>query len=443
MMNIKKLNFALKNKKKFKFILFLFFIFLPATYFSVPKLLNFSVELIKDNLKNNNNINIKSVSKVEYKIFPTPRLSLLNSNFTIGGDIIDINNSKLDIVLSITKIFNSDKIKYKKILISGGSSKINLDNINQLLAIANKKGSKLIFKKSTLIFFKKNNFSLEISDALMEITKHEKEKKLNLSGNFLNNKIFIKFISTLENKNNLTFNIPKLDVETRVFFTKNNSGNLNGFFNIEVFNNFLKFDFIKENNIKLTNAFVRSKLVNTALEGEIDLKPNFFLKLNFKIANLNLEKLLPLIQKTYFSNNSNSLFFIKKINGIFTFKSKFEGRITNNNGEVIFEKFQVGKNKSYFLSAKIIEFGKRGKIQFNVIKTIEFQKDLSKKIEITGLLIPSVSKIIFEEIILEGKKLSIKQVKEHESRFQNELAQNSLSNIFNENKIEKYLKNLF
>ena len=68
---------------------------------------------------------------------------------------------------------------------------------------------------------------------------------------------------------------------------------------------------------------------------------------------------------------------------------------------------------------------------------------MSKKIEITGLLIPSVSKIIFEEIILEGKKLSIKKVKEHESRFQNELAQNSLSNIFNENKIEKYLKNLF
>ena len=438
MLNIQKLNYTLKDKKKFYFI----FIFLLITYFSIPKLLNFSSKSIKENLKNGSNVHISSISKIEYKIFPTPRLSILNSNFTIGEDIADTNNSKLEIIFNITKILNFKKIEYKKLIISGGTSIIDLEKVNQLLISADKNNKKLVFRKSNLIFLKKNNFSFEINDAMMNVVKLGGKKELDINGNFLNNKIFIKFTNSLNNQNNLSVKIPELDIETRVTFKKNSLSNFKGTFNIEVFNNFFKFDFIKENSIKLINAFIRSKLVNTALDGEIDIKPNFFLKLNFKISNFNIEKLLPLIQKIYFSNNFNKLSFIKKANGIFTFKSKFEGKITNKNGEILFENFEIGKDKSYFLNAKITEFGKKGKVHFNLIKTDKYQKKLSKKIQVIGYLIPSTSKVIFEKIILEGEKLSIRQTKEYENRFENELVKDSLVNIFNESKIEKYFKNL-
>jgi hypothetical protein len=444
MPSTKKFNLTLMNKKKLKFFfsLFFFLIFFFITYFVTPKLLNFSLDSIKENLKNNNNINISNISKVEYKIFPTPRLSIPNSNFTIGEDIIDISNSKLELILNISQILNFKKIDYKKLIINRGSIKINLDNINQLLPTSVRDRKKLAFRKSNLVFFHKNKFFFEITDALIKVVKRGEKKELNINGNFLNNEIFIKFNNLFKNKNSLTLKIPKLDIRTKFFFEKDNSDNYKGSLNLEVFNNFLKFDFIKNKEIKLINGFARSKLVNTALEGKIAFKPNFFSNLNFKISNLNIEKLLPYIQKTYFSKDSNNLSFIKKINGVFNFKSKFEGRIINKNGEVKLENFKVGKNKSFFLNANIIEFGKKGKVQFSLIKTVKYKKNLSKKIEIIGLLIPSNSKVIFEKILLNDIELTTTKTKEYENMFKNELIKNSLANILNEGKIEKFLKDL-
>ena len=445
MLSTKKFNFILVNKKKFKFFLALFYflIFFSIIYFSVPKLLNFSLESIKKNLKKNNNINISSILKVDYNVFPSPRLIIRNSNFTIGEDIAEIKNSKLELILNISQILNFKKITYKKLLISKGSVKINLEKIDQLIPNADIDNKKLTFKNGSLAFFYKDNFFFEITDVLIKVVKNDGKKKLDINGNFLDNKIFIRFNNTYTNKNNLVLKIPKLDIRSRIYFEKNKSGNYKGTLNLEVFNNFLKSDFIKNKSIKLINGFVRSKLVNTALEGEIAFRPNFFSNLDFKISNLNTEKLLILIKNTYFSKNSNSLSFIKKTNGIFNFKSKLEGRIINKNGEVIFENFKIGKNKSFSLDANIIEFGIKGKVQFKLTKKIKHKKDLSKKIEIIGFLVPSNSKVIFEKILLNGIEMTITKTKEYENKLENKLIKGSLVNILNEGEIDKFLKNLF
>ena len=218
---------------------------------------------------------------------------------------------------------------------------------------------------------------------------------------------------------------------------------MSGSFNLEVFNNFLKFNFIKGRNIKLTNGFIRSKLVNASLKGEVTVKPNFFSKIDFETSNLNMKKLIPVIQKAFFLNNSNNLPIIKKINGVFNFKSSPEGKITNKNGEVSFENFKVGKNKSLFFNAKIIEYGKKAKVQFNLIKNIKSNRDLPKKIEIKGFLIPSNSKVIFEKFLIDGNELSAKKTKDYESKFADSVIRNSLVNIFYKDEIDKYFKNLF
>jgi hypothetical protein len=443
MQSINKLNIILKSLKKLKFSLYFFLpLFLFVIYLCTPKLLNFSSESIKKKLKDANSINISNISKIEYKIFPTPRLSLPSSNFTIGEDIFEVNNGNLEIILNIIKILNFREINYKKLLITKGSSKINLDKVNHLFAVINKNKKKLVFKKNNILFLQKEKIFLEIRDVLIQMSQHGIKKKLILNGSFLNNKIFINLNSTSKYKNNLILKIPELDIVTRIFFNKNNSDNTSGFLNLEVFNNLLKFNFTKGNNIRLKDGFIRSKLVNTSLEGEITVNPNFFSKIDFEISNLNMKKLFPIVQEIFFQNNINNLPLIKKINGVFNFKSSFEGRVINRNGEIFFEDFKVGKNKSFFFNAKITEFGNNGSVQFNLIKTVEDKRGMSKKIEIKGALIPSKSRVVFEKILIDGAELPAEKTKDYESEFEDSVVLDSLENIFHEGRVNKYFKNL-
>ena len=259
----------------------------------------------------------------------------------------------------------------------------------------------------------------------------------------MNNEIFIQLKNEPNNKNNFILEIPKLNIASNLFSEKKDFDNFSGFFNFKIFNNLLKFNYIKKNNLKLINGFSRSKLIKSSFEGEITLKPNFFLKLDFKISNLNIKKLFPLIQKTFFVDNKSNLILIKKINGVFNFNSKFDGKITNQNGKILFEDFKIGKNKSFFLNAKIDEFGQKGKIFFNLTKVIKHKKNILKKILISGIIIPHNSKIIFEKFSIDENEVSVKKVKEYQKKLEDELVQDSLENIFNENKINEYLKSLF
>ena len=442
MLSIKKLNFILKNNKKLKFIFVFFLAIFFVVYITIPKLLNFSTESIKENLQKNNNIKINSILKVEYKIFPTPRLNLLNSNFTIGKEAIEVTNSEINIILRISQILNFKKINYKRLVINKGSSKINLDNIKQLLIINEKNKKKLIFRESKLIFFEKDKTFFEINDAIIKIGYGNKQKKLSVDGIFLNNKIFIKLENKKNKKNNLSLKIGALDISTKISFETNDDENIYGLLNLEVFNNFLKFNFVKGDSTKIIDGFIRSKLFNTSINGELTFKPNFYVKLYLKPTNLNLEKLFPLIQNFFLSDHISNLSLIKKINGSFNFKSKFEGDIIFKNGVVIFRDFKLYKDKSLNFSAKITKFGKKGKIQFNLVKIIQYNNNLTKHIRITGLIIPSNSKVIFEKFYINDNKLSVEKIEDYENKFKEEVIQKSLKNIFNENKLNKYFNSL-
>tara|TARA_B110000305_G_C19375014_1_gene606489 strand:+ start:83 stop:1411 length:1329 start_codon:yes stop_codon:yes gene_type:complete len=442
---MKKMNFIPKDKKNLKFILYLFsfFIFISITYISIPKLLIFSLESIQKNLKINNNINIDNISKVDYKIFPTPRLIISNSNFTIGKNIIEVKNCELEIILKLSQILNFKDVNYKKLLINEGISKIKFNDVSLLLAIVGKNKKKLTFKKNNIIFLQNEKVFFKINDAVIKVGNSEKKLFLDIYGYFLNNKVLIKLDNSSKNKKYFTLKLPELDTAAKVFFGRNSANNLSGSLNLEIFNNFLKLKFIKKDNIKLTDGFIRSKLINTSLKGEVVFTPNFYARLDFKPSSINIKKLFLFVQKTYFSDNINNLNLIKKINGIYNFKSKFEGRVINNNGEVIFENFRVGKNKSYYLDARVIEFGKKGRIQFTLVKTFKYEKDLLKKVEISGFVIPFSSKVIFQKFLIDGGNLSVDKIKEHENKFEDDLVQNYLGNIFNERKMNKYFKDIF
>ena len=446
MFSLKKLSFNLKNKKKLKFVLYClsFFIFFFSIYLSTPKILNFSTASIKKQLKKNNIINISNISKVNYKIFPTPRLNIPNSNFTISEEAIKIYNSEINIILNIGDLLNFKEINYKKLIINKGYSKIELNNVNQLLANINKSTKKIVFKKNKLIFLMKDNFFFEINDASSIINHTSDKKELIITGNFLNNKIFIKLNNEIKNKNNLTIKIPDLDISIKAFFGANDSNTTNGLFEVEIFNNFLKFNFIKEKTIKIKNGFIRSKIVNSFFDGDIDFNPIFFLKLNFEPSSFNTKKIFSLIQRNYFLNNFENMSLIKKINGSFNFnfKSKFKGKITSQNGEILLKNFEVGKNKSLQFNGKITDFGRKGKIQFNLTKTALYKSGLSKRTEIKGYVIPFNKKVVFDLIVLDGDKLSNDKTKEYEKKFKKEIIKKSLNNIFDKKKLNNFFKKI-
>jgi hypothetical protein len=108
MLGIKKINAISRGKKKLKIIIYLisFFTILPIFFFNVPKLLNFSHESIKENLKDNNNINVNDIIRIILSII-NPVISL-SDLLKIYKNIICIEPHTYD------KCFNCKNIKSNK-----------------------------------------------------------------------------------------------------------------------------------------------------------------------------------------------------------------------------------------------------------------------------------------------------------------------------------------
>ena len=441
---IKNLNFIFKKKNIYKIILYLliYFIVIFFAYFFTPNFFNYSPQLIEESLKQNNNFNIKNISKVSYKAFPTPRLRISGSNFTFEEDILEVDGSEIDIILNSSSILNYKRLDYNKLLIKGGSTKININNVNQLLNYFKKNKQKIFFKENNLILVQNNKDLFEINDSIIKVISANNQQQLTINGIFLNHKITFLLDSKLENKSNITFKIPELDISSSIFLeNKDNFSSFNGLVNFKVLNNFFQIIFTKDKNIKINKGYIRNNLINSSFEGDITFKPNFFLNLDFEPTILNIEKLFPIIQKKFFSDDPSGLEIIKKINGSFSFKTKFEGSVIFENGEILFKNFKIGKNNSLFFDAKIFEFGKKGKIQFNLFKIIQYKKNFPKELKISGFIIPSASKVTFEKMLLNNKDYAAEKIKNYEKKFENEVIQNLLSNIFNDSKMSDFFKN--
>ena len=115
------------------------------------------------------------------------------------------------------------------------------------------------------------------------------------------------------------------------------------------------------------------------------------------------------------------------------FKETFSGRVIFKNREILFQNFELGKKKQTFFDAKILKFGTRGKVEFNLINNF-------KNIKISGFIIPSSLKVNFEKIIFDKEIFTSEKIKIYEKRFKNQVILNSLENIFDEIKINNFFK---
>ena len=130
----KKFNFILKKKKVNKFFLYLlvFFIISFFIYFLIPKFFNYTPSLIQASLNKNNNIIIKNISDINYKLFPSPRIRLSGTSLIFEDGILDVQAAEVDIVLNLLSITDRKIVNYNKLLINKGSVIIEITRINQL-----------------------------------------------------------------------------------------------------------------------------------------------------------------------------------------------------------------------------------------------------------------------------------------------------------------------
>lgn len=440
----KKLNLIFKNKKIYKVFLY-FLIFLVINFFAyllIPKFFNYTPNLIQKSLNKNSNINIKNISNIDYRFFPSPRLSFSVNNLEIEENILEIEDAEIDIILNPLNLINYKTLDYNKFLIKGGLAIIEVKKINQLFDYIKNNNKKIILEESNIILFKENKKFFEINNGLVKINTKNNIQQLNINGLFNNHKISFSLENMNEIKTKIALKIPELDLSITVLLESNNSyKTFKGLVNIEVINNFFQFDFVKKKNITINKGFVRSSLVNSAFEGDLFFKPYFSFDLDFDPTSLDTKKLILILQQSYFSENFNLVEFIKKIDGSINFKNIFNGSIIFKNREIIFNNFNITKNNQLIFDLKVTDFEKKEKIKFNLSTKIRDKKISSKDINIIGYLIPLSSKVIFDQIIFGKEIFTEKKTKEYEKKFKNQIINNSLGNIFNETKIINFLEN--
>ena len=442
----KNLNFIFKKKKTNKIILYflLFIVIVFFTYFSIPKFLNYTPELIKKSLKKNSKFNIKNISNINYKFFPTPRLRVYGSNLEHEENILKIEGAEIDIILNLLGLIDYKRLNYDRLLIRGGTTNVKINKVNKLLDYIKKNQKKIKFKKNNIVILKENKKIFEIKNSITKLDSQKKNKQqLKANGFFLNHKIYFLIENNPNNKSDISFGIPALDISANIQLNnKDNFSILEGLVNLEILNNFFKFNFIKEKKLKINQGFVRNNLVNSSFEGEIYFKPNFSFNLNIKPSDINIKKILFIIQQKYFLDNQPELEIIKKINGSLNFKNIFEGSIIFKNGEIIFQNFKTKKDNPIFFDAKISKFGKNEKIQFNLLKNIQHKKNSKRELRMSGFIIPSTSRVIFKKILLDNEIFTDEKTKKYEKKFKKEVINNSLSNLFIDSKINNFIIDL-
>ena len=432
----KKLKFILFYKKNYKAILhsFLFIVFISSVIFFIPKFFNYEPKLIQESLKKNSDINIKHISNIDYKFFPSPRLRLSGIDLDFGENILEVKNTEVDIILNPLRIFNYKIFDYNKFIIKGGSTNIKTNKVDQLFDYIKKNKIKINFIKNNIVLERENKKLFEIKNSVVKFNTKDNIQQLSVTGLFLNHKVFFILKDKNDSKINIELKVPDLDILANILLENiDNSKTFSGLINFEVLNNFFQFNLIKEKNISITQGFIRSSLVNSSFEGDVSFKPFFSFNLNVQPSSLDIKKLIFIIQQNYFLENFDTIEMVKKIDGSLNFQNASNSAVIIRNREILLQNFEIDKEKKILFNAQISKFEKKGKIQFNLINS-------SKDIKISGFIIPSSSKVIFKKIIFAKKNFTDEKIKKYEKKFDNEVVRSSLVNIFDKIELNSFFK---
>ena len=469
--NVEKLYKNLSKQTVIPLIL-LSVLFIFSYYFLKPYFYKYdsNIKVIEKKIKGEFKLDIKINGKISYSFLPSPRIKIKKSE-------LNFNNKKNPILLEeiniLIPVFNNKKLKdinFKKFYVENTTIEIYSSDFKDYFIYLTKiKNKDILFKNSSLFFLddQKNKVLFEdfyFSDKLRNNTHH-----IDFKSFFSNNKIKVKFKNNIDGKKNLDIEFPQIDSNIKISFDPSSSlENVKGKSKIKLFDNILIVNFEGKNKFKIYESFLRSKFLNSKIDGDISLIENLMFNLNLQINQINFRKLIFHYFPEGKENNIFNSGLSKKINGKLNILIKntdsFIGRINDLKMKLIFEngdiRVQSGsailpyKSKINFnflftenLTNPFIDFNinfnsqNTNKIlrRFNIYE--KFNKETSLSLQ--GKIDVEKNRIKFKNIILNNReKLDRKDILDVEKKFNQFVLNEGIIGITDFFRLKKFTKQI-
>ena len=462
MFNKFKKTIHIKHSRFFKFVFFLRYLLLIflisiSLFLTIPTFFNYErkAEAIKLHLLNNYNFEIKNYEEIKYNIFPLPNLEIIGVKMNLKL-IKGLGVEKIKIYPDILSIYN-----YKNF----SSKRINLRKINAEIQTSDLKFlvRELFHKKNKLSF---SNLKINIFDEKFPVITLENIKFANFGykENLIRGRVFGKNfkIKIDDNYKNINFKLLNSGINAEINFDKKQKTNFKlGVFRAKILNTNFKSSFEYDGkNIKIFNAYFRSKDLSFKHNSEIILNPFLDINSNFIIEELNTQiltnpnfiklfKVKDLLRKI--NNKSEIKFIPKKFNRNF-FEDLYlkinlaYGRM-NYSKKLLIANSTIKCNGSInfleeypllFFDCYLIAENKREFLKKFSIKTKSKKETLELKVK--GNINVLSKKVNFKNISMnKNYNASKEDLKYFKNAFENILFDKNFSEIFNLKKIKEFI----
>ena len=449
------------DSRVLKFIFFIryliaLFLLSGLLFILVPKYLDNEkkIIIIKQFLIQNYNLELKTYSKINYNIFPTPNISIKNFSANIKEFNSNIDSGELKIFLALKNIYNFNNLKIKKISIDKTKINVPINEVENFLKYFLLLENKLKLN-STSLFLKYNE---EIIINLKKINfSNYYPSVLDLNGLIFDNEFQVKYLKDISPQK-LKIKVNKLGIKSDITILKNiNSENIEGLAKIKILKNKLKFNYKLSKQLKIYNSDFRNKNLLTTFDGVINFIPFFDANLDINIKSIK-NNFFKDINYGYFLDKKN---LIKKLNGqfnVFLKRKELKNKLVLNsqNGDFKF-KSEINLNSGFLvISGDLLPFDTYPRLNFildfDAYDKNSFKKKLLfsnkskinyKKIHVTGFINLMSNKIIFNEIVVNGnEKYNIEDRKLYKQYFEEIILKDDLLNIFKFKKYEKFFKEI-
>ena len=462
MFNKFKKTIHIKYSRFFKFVFFLRYLLLIflisiSLFLTIPAFFNYErkAEAIKLHLLNNYNFEIKNYEEIKYNIFPLPNLEIIGVKMNLKL-IKGLGVEKIKIYPDILSIYN-----YKNF----SSKRINLRKINAEIQTSDLKFlvRELFHKKNKLSFL---NLKINIFDEKFPVITLENIKFANFGykENLIRGRVFGKNfkIKIDDNYKNINFKLLNSGINAEINFDKKQKTNFKlGVFKAKILNTNFKSSFEYDGkNIKIFNAYFRSKDLSFKHNSEIILNPFLDINSNFIIEELNTQiltnpkfiklfKVKDLLKKI--NNKSEIKFIPKKFNRNF-----FEDLYLKINlayGRMDYSKKLLIANSTIKCNGSINFLEEYPLLFFDCYLKAENKREFLKKfsiktknkketleLKVKGNINVISKKVNFKNISMNNNYNASKEdLKYFKNAFENILFDKNFSEIFNLKKIKEFI----
>ncbi len=455
-----------KFSRVFKFVFFLRYLLLiffisTVLFLTIPHFFDYKKkeDIIKDYLSQNYSYYIQRIDNIKFRPFPVPHLQLSNLSSNFYKDDINLESEELLLYPKLFNIYNYENLEVRKIKLKKNVLVTDFNNakffIKNIIS-ANKKISlnnlhlKIKGDGKNIIDFKK----------IILLNYGYKERKI--VGEVFGRKLKINFdkdlnsfnLKLLETGVSANLNIQEYDKDSKII------GNLKG----KVLKSNFKFDFIFDTNtLRLNNIIFRDKKLSFDSEGDFKLNPFFQADLTSEIKSINSD----IVKRFDINTLLTQKELIKRFNiqkHIIYNSNKFSRSLVNNldvKAKLVFGRMNISKtftiSKSQFFCKSNINLLEDNPIVYfncsiespnkkNLLKKLGIKykkKNDSLKLNFVGNLNVFNNKINFDKINMnENYEASSEDLKYFKRAFEDILFDKDFYNIFDIEKIRKFLKEI-